>query len=249
MYDIISKQEIIKNITKTSPVVYVFDSIDSTNRFAKSLTDEFALVVANSQTHGRGRLDRVFFSPADSGIYMSLKVPVQSLYSFVPFITTLSAVGVHRAVNELLGINLSVKWVNDLYKDGKKVAGILCEVCDDSHVVIGIGINFYASSVPKELEDIATHITDCAVQVTRSELIGAICDNISSMIFALPDTSFMDYYKQHSCVIGKKVKCIQSDSFFVATALDIDSNGALVVLADDGIKTLSSGEISIRFTD
>ncbi len=249
MSDIISEQEIIKHITKTLPAVYVFDSIDSTNRFAKSLSEHTAIVVANSQTHGRGRLDRVFFSPADSGIYMSLKIPVRSLYSFVPFITTLSAVCVHKAVKKLLGIDLSVKWVNDLYKDGKKVCGILCEVCDDSHVVIGIGINVYPSSVPKELENIMTHLTDYSSTVTRSELIGAIFDNITSMIDSLPDTSFMSYYKQHSCVLGKKIKCIQGDNSFIATALDIDSNGALVVLTDDGIQSLSTGEISIRLTD
>ncbi|MBR5535453.1 MAG: biotin--[Clostridia bacterium] len=229
--------------------VYVFDEIDSTNRFAKTLTDNCALVIANSQSAGRGRLNRSFCSPKDAGIYMSLKMPVNDLYANVPFITTLCAVAVHKAIESLFDIECGIKWVNDIYLGDKKVSGILCEGFNDTHVIIGIGINFYPASLPEEIKNIATYLTDYPSSVTRCELTGAICNNIASLINNLPDTSFMEYYKSHSSVLGRDILCIQSDVTFSATAVDINPEGALVVKTDDGFKTLSTGEISIRFTD
>lgn len=249
MTDYISEKEISSRLRLNNVPVYVFGSVDSTNNFAKSLSEDVALVVSESQSSGRGRLGRTFFSPVGAGIYMSVKLPIGNLYSNVPFITTLSAVAVHKAVKKLLNIDTSIKWVNDLYLDGKKVCGILCEVCDDSHAVIGIGINYYPSSLPPELNTVATHLTDSASNVSRNTVTAEIFNNITNLAFSLPDTSFMSYYKQHSCVIGKKVKCIQGDVSFTATAIDIDSFGALVVSTGDGTLRLSTGEISVRFTD
>ncbi|MBQ3110785.1 MAG: biotin--[Clostridia bacterium] len=249
MKDIISKEKILKQLCTDNIPVYVFDELDSTNRFAKALTDDIALVVANSQSSGRGRLNRSFYSPKDAGIYMSLKIKVSDLYQNVPFITTLCAVAVHKAIDKLYNIDCGIKWVNDIYIGNKKVSGILCEVCDDYHVVIGIGINFYPSSLPEDIRDIATHLTDYPSTVTRCELIAAIFENIYALIQSLPDTSFMDYYKSHSCVLGKKVLCIQGDSSFFAVATDIDSSGGLIVKTPDGLKTLSTGEVTLRITD
>lgn len=249
MKDVISKEEITKHLHTDNIPVYVFDEIDSTNRFAKTLTEDCALVVANSQTQGRGRLGRSFYSPKGSGIYMSLKMPVEDLYNQIPFITTLCAVAVHRAIKKLFDADCGIKWVNDICIGNKKVSGILCEVCDCAHAVIGIGVNFYPSSLPEDIQHIATHLTDYPSPVTRCNLIGAICNNVSTLIKNLPDTSFMDYYKAHSCVIGKNVLCIQGDNSFSAIATDIDSSGGLIVQTADGIKTLSTGEITLRVKD
>ena len=249
MKDFISKEEITKHLHTDSIPVYVFDETDSTNRFAKVLTDDIALVVANSQSSGRGRLNRQFYSPKGSGVYFSLKVNVPDLYSNVPFITTLAAVSVHKAIKKLYNITCGIKWVNDIYIGSKKVAGILCECCDESHAVIGIGINCYPAPMPEELKMVATHLTDYPSLITRNELICEIVNNIFKALSHLPDASFMEYYKEHSIVIGKKVLCIQGDNSFSAIATDIDPLGGLIVKTDDGFKTLSTGEITIRFTD
>ena len=249
MKDVISKEKILKQLCTDNIPIYVFDELDSTNRFAKSLTDDIALVVANSQSSGRGRLNRSFYSPKDSGIYMSLKMPVDDLYNNIPFVTTICAVAVHQAIKALFNIDCGIKWVNDIYIGNKKVSGILCEVCDCTHTVIGIGINFYPSSLPEDITHIATHLTTYPSSVTRCDLIGAICNNIYTLIKKLPNTDFMDYYKSHSCVIGKNVLCIQGDNSFSAVATDIDSFGGLIVKTPDGFKTLSTGEITLRVKD
>ncbi len=249
MTDIISAEGIKKLLKNTNLPVFVFDELDSTNRFAKALTESCALVVADRQSAGKGRMGRTFFSPKGAGVYLSLKINVPDLYKNVPFITTLASVAVHKSIKELYNIDCDIKWVNDIYLNNKKVAGILCEAPDDTHAIIGIGINVYPSSLPEALKGIATYLAKSFTSVTRNELIASIADNILSLSASLPDTSFMDYYKAHSIVIGKNILCIQQDTTFTATAIDINQNGGLVVKTTDGIRTLSTGEISVRFTD
>lgn len=248
MADLISQKGIENHLFSSLPV-YVFESLDSTNRFAKTLTEDFALVVADCQTNGRGRLNRSFFSPKGTGIYFSLKVKIPHLYENVPFITTAAAVAVHRAITAVSNVKSGIKWVNDIYIGNKKLSGILCEAVDDCHVVIGIGINYTPSSLPDDLTDIVTFLYNKEPLVTRNEIIALIVDNLLDITSDLSDTSFMEYYKTHSIVIGKKVLCIQGENSFEATVLDIDNQGGLLVKTASGIKTLSSGEITLRLTN
>ncbi|MGM9552594.1 MAG: biotin--[acetyl-CoA-carboxylase] ligase [Clostridia bacterium] len=247
MCDVISEKEILKHLKNSHVPIYVFDEIDSTNRFAKELDLDFALVVSDSQYSGRGRLGRKFYSPKGTGIYMTLRVKVSDLYNLVPFITTISATGVHKAIKTICHKDLCIKWVNDIYANGKKVSGILCEIADDSHAVIGIGINFLSSPMPEELSCIAASLFEHDAPITRCELIAKVTDNILTLLSHLPDTSFMEYYKANSIVLGKDVLCIQGNSTFEAHVLDIDPKGGLVVKTKDKVVTLSSGEITVRF--
>ncbi len=244
----LNSAEIKKYVAKIPLPIYVFDKIDSTNNFAKTLSDDFALVVADSQTGGRGRLGREFFSPRGTGVYMSCKVNIPSLYENVPFITTLAAVAVHKAIAKLYNIDCSIKWVNDIYIGNKKVSGILCEACDERCAVIGIGINFSEAPLPENLKSIATHLPQNP-SVTRAMLIGEVTNNLCTLISHLPDTSFMDYYKSHSCVIGKNVLCTRGNESFSGLCTGISPQGALIVKTECGTLTLSSGEITLRFTD
>lgn len=248
MTDIISRQGIKKHLKSTALPVYVFDELDSTNRFARTLADDCALVASDSQTAGRGRLNRRFFSPKGAGVYLSLKVSVPDLYRNIPFITTLASVAVHKSIHHLYNINCGIKWVNDLYVGEKKVSGILCEAPDEGHAIIGIGINVYPSALPDEVKDVATYLA-VSSPVTRNELIASIADNILQLVRSLPDTSFMDYYRTHSIVTGKSITCIQADTSFPARAIGISDEGGLIVETEDGIRVLSTGEITIRFTD
>ncbi len=225
--------------------IYTFDSIQSTNTFAKSLKDNFALITADFQSMGRGRLGRTFVSPSSSGIYMSIVFPVENMYANVPFITTAAAVSVHRAISSLTQIDCSIKWVNDIYKGNKKVAGILCESIDEKRCVTGIGLNLF----PSQLPEVATSLFDHIVPIKKEDFVTEITKNLMEIINALPDTQFIEYYKKHSMVIGRDILCIQGEHSFPAKAIDITSSGALIVQAEDGIHTLSTGEISIRFTN
>ena len=249
MTDIITLEGIKQLLNNESFPIYVFKELDSTNTFAKALADDCALVIAESQSAGRGRMGRSFFSPEGSGAYFSIKLQVPDLYQNVPFITTLASVAVHKAAKELYNKTCGIKWVNDVYLDNKKVSGILCESPDPSHVIIGIGINVYPSAFPKELEGIATCLTDTVTSVSRGDLIAHIAKSIISMTNSLPDTSFMEYYKAHSIVIGKPVTFIMNGTAGSGIATDITNEGALKVETPNGIVTLSTGEITLRFTD
>lgn len=244
----LNSAEIQKHLSQNPLPIYTFDAIGSTNTFAKTLSDDFALVVADSQTGGRGRLGREFFSPKGTGIYMSYKANIPYLYDNVPFITTLASVAVHKAISTLYDIDCSIKWVNDIYMGNKKVSGILCEVCDESHVVIGIGINFNITPFPEDLKSIATHLPPNP-SVTRAILIGEVTNNLFKLISHLPGTSFMEYYRSHSCVIGKNVLCTLGSESFFGFCTGISPEGALIVETERGTLTLSSGEITLRFTD
>lgn len=225
--------------------VYTFESIESTNTFAKSLNDEFALVIADMQTNGKGRMGRQFYSPPGTGLYFSFKMKVNEMYKNVPFISTAASVAVQKGILSSTGIKAGIKWVNDIYLNGKKLSGILCENADNESAVIGVGINLLNNNLP----DVAASLFKEYIPVRKEDIIIAVAQNLTNILTALPDTSFIDYYRENSIVLGNDILCIQQDTVFKAHALDIDECGGLVVETDDGIRTLSTGEISIRFTD
>lgn len=224
--------------------IYTFDAIDSTNLFAKTLTDDFALVVSNSQTNGRGRLGRDFISPPDTGIYMSILYKVEDMYRNIPYITTAVSVAVHKAISETASIKTGIKWVNDIYLGDKKVCGILCESADFERAVIGIGLNLLPNSLPP----IATSLFKKTVPFRREDLIVAITKNLAEIFSLFPDSSFLNYYREHSIVLGKEISYTENGVTRFGKAVDIDSCGGLVVSTQAGHTTLSTGEISIRLS-
>ncbi len=132
----------------------IYDKLESTNQTAKKEammgeTGHGAFVIARSQTAGRGRRGREFYSPADAGLYMSVILKPQGTIHDSLLITTAAAVAVYRAVAQICGIQLDIKWVNDLFYKGKKVCGILTEAVTDfesgniEFVVVGMGLNLY----------------------------------------------------------------------------------------------------------
>ncbi|MEG2199774.1 MAG: biotin--[acetyl-CoA-carboxylase] ligase [Anaerovorax sp.] len=266
--DVISIPGILNHCTG-SPIngeqLHLFKTLDSTNLTAKKMALDGAphgtIVISEQQTAGRGRMGRDFFSPASSGIYMSMLLKPTFDTSRAVLITTAASVAVSRAIEATTGFRVQIKWVNDLYLKGKKICGILTEGVtnfETNHIdsiVLGIGINFRApeTAFPEELAEIAgalfTHdSSDC----TRNQLIGNIITEMFSMIETLEDRQFIQEYKERSLVLGKEINVIKGGELFPATALDIDLDGGLVVNykndnpGESQIATLNSGEISIR---
>lgn len=235
--------------------VLVFDTVESTNTLAKELAAKGvgeALVLARHQTGGRGRLGRSFFSPDGCGIYMSLLLRISG---DVSLITSAAAVAVAEAIEKICAVRTDIKWINDVYIDGKKACGILCEsVFGNSnkpeYTVVGIGINLISpDGFPKDIADIATSIFGKEIpdEDIPSRLISAIASKIFEYSRELEDKSFLKKYKKKSFVLGKKITVHSALESFEATAIDIDDDCHLIVKLDDGsTRTLSSGEISIR---
>lgn len=249
--NLISAEEIKSKLKYDIDVVY-YPTIDSTNnqckRFLADGRQGVFLVTADEQTAGRGRQGKSFYSPAMTGVYFSLVIrPETSLQNAVTA-TTAASVAVCKAIETLTPLKPKIKWVNDVYLNGKKVCGILTEAITNfeeaivESVVIGIGINISTIDFPDE----AGNAGSLDFKISRSALIAEIVNNL--MQIALGDyKTFIDYYRSHSLVIGKRINFIENGRITQATAVAIDETGGLEVELDGGDKrVLRSGEISIR---
>ena len=218
--------------------VYPCESVDSTGtecRRRLAAGETRCLVLAETQTAGRGRRGKSFFSPAGAGLYMSLLFRPAGGPASAVGVTTYAAVRAAEAVERLSGKRCGIKWVNDLYFDGKKVCGILTEAVGDA-VIIGVGVNLTPAAVPPELEGIAGCLDAPGV---RDALAGAIARGL--LDYAPGDVSHMAEYRRRSVVLGRRVRFADREGVAVA----IDDDGGLAVDTAAGRVVLRSGEISL----
>jgi len=241
-----------------------YPTLDSTNRELRRLALEGAphgtVVLAGRQTAGRGRNGRSFFSPGDTGIYLSVLLRPDLATSSALLCTTAAAVAVCRAIDSLRVGSAGIKWVNDIYLDGKKVCGILTEGMAGfesgriESIVIGIGVNYSTplEVFPPELRGIAGSVFPGTVPTgaSRNRMAAAIISSLLDLVNQLESPAFMDEYRRRSVVLGREVRVMQGNQVYGAVAEEIDDAGALWVRTPSGDrKLLNSGEISLRPLD
>lgn len=241
--------------------VKVYKIIDSTNVEARRHALEGAphglTIIAEEQTNGKGRLGRDFYSPAGTGIYMSILLRPQMDGTDIVLVTTAASVAVCRAVQKVLGAEPQIKWVNDVYLGDKKICGILTEAVSDFEmgkidtVVVGIGINYRTDVFPDELKDKAGSVAD-GKNVPRNVLVAAVLNEFWDIYENLTEREFMEEYRRRSNVIGKEVRFLEKNRWWEGKALDIDDDGGLIVecMDENGhpvIRTLHTGEITLRW--
>jgi len=223
----------------------------STNNLAKDLAlkgeESGTVVIAEYQTGGKGRMGRAFFSPEGKGIYMSVILKPENPL----LITSFAAVAVARAVKNICNLDVRIKWVNDVYSNGKKLCGILTEGVYEKnqlkYAVLGIGINVKKTDFPEEISHIATAVeNETGTDVSREALLAEIVNELDKLYKTYTDGHFLEEYRRLSCVTGKDIKVIRGDEVFYAKALGIDKKGGLVIEKDGRTEVLYSGEISIR---
>ena len=229
-----------------------FKVLDSTSTYLKALAEkgekEGVVIVADTQTMGRGRHGKSFFSPDGTGLYMSILLKPSLRPDKALFITTAAAVALSRAIEALYSHKAEIKWVNDIYVNDKKAAGILTEASyniDGSikYVVLGIGVNIFTDSFPKEIEDIAVSL---GKEDLRESLLTNILYEFSLLYEAFPSVTFFEEYKRRSILIGREIEILGEKSMF-GTAIDIDDECHLIVKLDTGeTVSLSSGEVSTK---
>jgi len=232
--------------------VYVMDTVDSVlneakRRYADSSGEPF-LVVSDSQTTGRGRRGRPFYSPKGAGIYLALAMPMRFTMREAPTITAYAAVCVCKAIEALAGKQGRIKWVNDVFLDGKKICGILTEASTSLEsgvieaVFIGIGINVNPCEVPEALRDVIGFVNPG--KPIRNQLAAEITNSLFQ--FTQNQPTFLDDYRARSLSIGSRVRCTVGNKTFLATGTGIDSMGGLIVQTDKGeTRTLHSGEAKL----
>lgn len=262
MIDIIDSKKILEFLDsdlKEKIKIQVLEKATSTNTLVKELAskkNEGFVIIAGEQTAGRGRMGRSFFSPGDSGVYMSLLLKPGIKPEDAVQITTAAAVSVCKALACLGVTDAKIKWVNDIYRDNKKVCGILTESSFNSqngmldYAVLGVGINIYESEdgFPDEIKNIAGAVFSNKQAGLRSKFIAEFLNVFFGYYNELFSKKHMKEYKEKSFVLGEKINIIQGENIRKGKAIDIDENCNLIAELPDGTtEKLYSGEISIRF--
>lgn len=231
--------------------------LDSTNNRAKALAAAGAphglAVVADAQSGGRGRLGRSFFSPGQAGVYMTVILRPDCAPDKAGLLTSLAAVAAARAAEKVSGADVKIKWVNDLYLNGRKICGILTEAGHAPEggrldwAVVGIGINAGRMTFPEELRDIATSIgNETGTAPDRNRLIAEVLNELDALYGDMETGAFLAESRKRSNVIGRTVTVIGGGRQYPAKAVDIDSRGRLVVETEEGRTCLDSGEVSLK---
>ena len=260
--DFISKEGISLYLNKSCSdiEIYNYKTISSTNEIAKNLALSGAkhgtVVISEEQTAGKGRLGRSFYSPANTGIYMSIILRPNLTAMDSVLITTSSSVIICESIKKVTGIDCQIKWINDIYLNNKKVAGILTEASTNfesgtiDYLILGIGINFNQpkDDFPDELKSIASSLfNNNNNNINRNMLCAEIISNILDVIPRIKNYDFISEYKKRSIVLNQEIIYISSGISSKGKAININCDGSLVVEHDDGsIKILNSGEVSIR---
>ncbi len=238
--------------------VSVFETLESTNRTAKEFAADKCerLIIARSQSGGRGRLGRSFFSPS-GGLYMSLLLYPKYDIADISMITTAAAVAVSRATERIAEVECKIKWVNDIYVNDKKVCGILTEGQFRSdgaldYAILGIGVNLLSPTggFPEDIANRAGAVFDEPPADADNILAAAIVNEFMELYRTrLDKRMFLDEYRSRSCVIGCEVDVVRivGGTATHAVATGIDDGCRLVVRYDDGTtEALESGDVTIR---
>lgn len=252
--------------------VECFDVVDSTNHEMLKLAVDGAqngqVIIANQQKRGKGRKGRNFSSPAGQGIYMSyLMIPTHEVKRRISStgnnamwsaITSWTAVTVARTIYNLCGVRPDIKWVNDLYMNGRKICGILtqttfdAEVNDIQNIIIGIGINVHENyeDFPEEIRDTAGSIwSETSSRIIRAELAAELIHALDDMCERWPGDmdDYLECYRRWNIVPGRDVIVNYGDNSEKVHAKAIGDDFSLIVTDKEGNeKRLIFGDVSLK---
>lgn len=236
-------------------IVY-FKEIDSTNRYAKKLAAEGAahgtLVLADTQTAGRGRRGRGWISPAGESIAMSLILRPNVPPAQVASLSLLTALAVANAIRRVTGLDARIKWPNDIVSEGRKVCGMLLEMDATQEkvasVVAGVGINVHQTQFDSEIAHSASSLDLLASRrISRADIVRAFLQEFEQA-WALGDEAMMRAYCARSATIGQRVQVIGLSGTFTGTAEGVTDSGSLLVRADEdgGVREVLAADVSVR---
>lgn len=258
--DKLIKEEIMKDLPDFYHEIDIFDSIDSTNDYVKKIANEKKegyVCISNEQLNGKGRNGRSFYSPKQKGIYLSILLkPSQPIYDFLK-ITAVASVAVYEAIKKNYGIEISIKWINDIYIQNKKIGGILCETGLEvnktliEYMVLGVGLNVHQINFTKELSSLAGSIEEFTNNYKkRNQIINDILIFFAKYYKEIDLFSFLPIYKRASMILHSNITVYENNTSYSAYVEDIDQNACLIIRKEDNtIGKLNSGEITIRKID
>ena len=251
--DNISKYEIEKKLVdnKLWNNVYCFETIDSTNNYAKKDIEKLFhgdIIIADEQLKGRGRMDKVFYSPKESGIYMTFILKENIFPDSIKLLSLGISNAVCRAIEEETGIIPELTW-NDIRVGEKKVCGILTEYSVEvetgkaEYLIVGIGINVNNTEFPKELRDKVTSLRIFSGQeINRKNLIISILNEIEKIVqnkkYISQRKKILYEYIEKTKLLNKKVEVKVIDKKIIGTVRGINDRGGLIIIKENGRKEI-----------
>jgi len=263
--DLLTPEEVLPDLKTRSlgKRVHYFTALPSTNTEAYQLALQGAregeIVIAESQKKGRGRVGRPWFSPAFVNLYLSviLRPPISPHQASL--ITFVAAVATAEAVERFSGVKPTIKWPNDILVKGRKMAGLLNEIhseVDRVHfIILGIGINLNMDEgmFPKELRSLATSLKrEMGRTISRKAFLHILLEELEQWyetFLKKGPASILKGWRDHAQIAGKQVKISAFGEVLVGRAVDVDSEGALLVRLRNGQqKRIVAGDVEFRTT-
>ena len=241
----------------------VLPTAPSTNALVREKANqgrpEGCVIVACEQTDGRGRYGRQFFSPIDSGVYLSLLLrPTAYSPQQATCLTAAAAAAMCQAIEAVTGQQPGIKWVNDIFLHGKKVCGILTEAAVGletgtlNYMVLGAGVNLYppAEGFPEEIQSIAGSVLERSCPEAKNRLVGEFLNRFWDFYTHPECRTYLEDYRSRSLAIGQNVTVLSAGRAVSAYAYGIDDDFRLLVRYENGdTEALSYGEIRIQLAE
>lgn len=252
------------NTNSIGQSIIYYERVNSTNDLAKVLAGqgviEGTVVVAEEQSGGRGRRGRAWSSPGGTGVWMSVLLRPKLSPANAPKITIMAAVAVVRAIERVCGQKVGIKWPNDIVYKGKKLAGILTEMSAEvdsiNHIVLGIGtnVNVPQEAFPAEIQEKGTSLLIATGHtVSRVAYLRALLEELEVAYAQFCTEQFdtiMDGWREHSVTLGEDVRVEGIGEILFGTAVDIDTQGALLLRQKNGeIVKVLAGDVTLRKED
>lgn len=259
--NIVTREEVsaVINTTKIGKEIRYYEEVDSTNEVAKKLArqgeEEGVTVIADLQKGGKGRLGRVWDSPASTGIWMSTILRPQLAPYKASQITLLAGLAMCEAIEKVTGLEAKIKWPNDIVVNKKKVCGILTEMSAEmesiNYIILGIGVNVNTTYFPGNLPYASSLYLEGEKEYSRKEIIKVFFEIFELDYMKYKEHGdllpFLERYKGACITLHNKVKIISDATEYIATTKDIARDGSLIVITEDGEeKSIFTGEVSVR---
>lgn len=239
--------------------ILILARVDSTNTRAMEMAaggaPEGTVVIAETQTGGRGRLGRKWLSP-EGNLYLSVVLRPDIALSRAPLLTLMGAVAAATAIRTACGLEAGIKWPNDILLRGKKAAGLLTEMSAEQdrvrHVVLGIGmdVNMDVNALPPEVRELTTTVArESGTAVDRTALLRQVLRKLDEWyrLFLDREDEVLGAWRALNVTTGNRVAVTGAREMIEGLARDIDNEGRLVIEQDDGtVRSVSAGDVSIR---
>jgi len=223
-----------------------FDEVDSTNEYAKRIAEsspEGTVVVARRQTAGKGRKGRSWESP-EGGLWLSVILKPERIDPRLVFVGALAVVDTLAD----FGIASGIKWPNDVWAEGRKVAGILTEGKGSEYAILGIGLNVN-NPVPEELRESAVSMFELTgIKIPLEKVLERLLFHLGGWyrVFLERPDLLMAKIRDRTFILGKTVRVIQDEGELVGRAADILEDGSLLLETPSGLVRVIHGDVSVR---